>query len=210
MTACGNDSIYIWECTVKPTAKAVGISLINQSPIFCIQQNQEATEVELHAYNIIMELQDANTFFGINPLPQSAVTDELPNIDVMDNCYISFSPLSISMPYYFSVLSSLLLFHQVLFFPFHPYFPFLFTLLSMPISLLLSIPILCYFPFLLYFCSPFLSSVAWYCYHKHCLSLIIFDHVLLTLLDNLYPYLLPIAHIIFIPSDGKVRFSLVL
>ena len=55
-----------------------------------------------------------------------------------------------------------------------------------------------YFLFLLYFHSPFLSSVAWYWYHKHCLSSITLNYVLLTLLDNPYPYLLPIPCIIFI------------
>ncbi|KIL59137.1 hypothetical protein M378DRAFT_275214 [Amanita muscaria Koide BX008] len=36
-------------------------------------------QVELHAYNIIVELQDAATFFGVDPLPQPAVAGELLN-----------------------------------------------------------------------------------------------------------------------------------
>ena len=116
---------------------------------------------------------------------------------IITYCYIPFSPLSVSMPLllFHSVLS--LLFHQVL------YFPFPFTLLPAPILFLPLYYFLCpcsyYFPFPLYFHSPFLSLVAWYWYHKHCLSSITLDHVLLTLLENPYPYLLPIPCIIFIP-----------
>ena len=43
------------------------------------------SEIELHAYNIIVELQDATTFFGVDPLPQPAVADEPLNIDAADN-----------------------------------------------------------------------------------------------------------------------------
>lgn len=34
-------------------------------------------QAELHAYNIVVEFQDAPTFFGVNPLPQPAVAAEL-------------------------------------------------------------------------------------------------------------------------------------
>ena len=114
-------------------------------------------------------------------------------------CYIPFSPLSVPVPLslFHSILS--LLFQQVPFFPFHPYFLFPFTLLSVPALYYFPFPSSYYFPFLLYFCSPLLPLVAWYQYHEHCLSLITFDHVLLTLLDNLSPCLLPIPHIILIP-----------
>jgi hypothetical protein len=37
------------------------------------------TDAELHAYNIIVEYQDAATFFGVDPLPQPAVAGELLN-----------------------------------------------------------------------------------------------------------------------------------
>ena len=37
------------------------------------------SEAELHAYNIVVELQDAVTFFGVNPLPQPVVAVELLN-----------------------------------------------------------------------------------------------------------------------------------
>ena len=43
------------------------------------------SEAELHAYNIVVELQDAATFFGVDPLPQPAVADELLNIYVADD-----------------------------------------------------------------------------------------------------------------------------
>ena len=123
-------------------------------------------------------------------------------------CYIPFSPLSISVP--------LLLFHSILFTFISPS-PLLSVLSSLSISIhftfcaRLSVtfhfpssyyfPFLSsyYFPFLLYFYSPFLSLVAWYWYHEHCLSSITLNHVLLTLLDNPYPYLLSIPCIIFIP-----------
>lgn len=36
-------------------------------------------QVELHAYNVIVELQDAATFFGVDPLPQPVVAGELLN-----------------------------------------------------------------------------------------------------------------------------------
>ena len=95
----------------------------------------------------------------------------------------------LSFHFYFTKSSS---FHSVLTFHFCSlYFP----CLSLCYFLF---PFFYYFPFLFYFHSSFLSSVAQYWYHKHCLSLITFDHVLLTLLDNLSPYLLPIPCIIFI------------
>ena len=103
--------------------------------------------------------------------------------------------------YYFSVPFSSLLFHQV------PYFPFPFTLLS--------VPSLCHFLFLSLYYFLCLSSYYFpfcytsilhsyhqllrYWYHKHHLSSITFNHVLLTILDSLSPYLLSIPHIIFIP-----------
>ena len=37
------------------------------------------SQAELHAYNIVVEFQDAPTFFGVNPLPQPAVAGELLN-----------------------------------------------------------------------------------------------------------------------------------
>ncbi|KAF8817284.1 hypothetical protein BYT27DRAFT_7227904 [Phlegmacium glaucopus] len=37
------------------------------------------SQIELYAYNIVVELQDAATFFGVNPLPQPAVASELMN-----------------------------------------------------------------------------------------------------------------------------------
>ncbi|KIL56144.1 hypothetical protein M378DRAFT_540003 [Amanita muscaria Koide BX008] len=43
------------------------------------------SQVELHAYNIIVELQDAVTFFGVNPLPQPAVAGELLNNAAADD-----------------------------------------------------------------------------------------------------------------------------
>ncbi|KAI9566270.1 hypothetical protein HD554DRAFT_1212455 [Boletus coccyginus] len=50
-------------------------------PITCVRRNQEVTgsHGELHAYNIVVEFQDAATLFGVNPLPQPAVAAELLN-----------------------------------------------------------------------------------------------------------------------------------
>ena len=111
-------------------------------------------------------------------------------------------------------------FHQVPFpclydFPFHPFhfyftkslsfhsiltsfcFCSYFTFYSILLLFFISIPY--YFLFLFYFHSSFLSLVAQYWYHKHCLSSITLNHVLLIHLDNLSTYILPIPHIIFTP-----------
>ena len=123
------------------------------------------------------------------------------------DCYIPFSPSSISVPLslfhsiLFTFFTKSLSFHSILTFCFCSHFTF------HPILLSLSIPIPYYFPFPFLitfhshstFHSSFLSSVAWYWYHKHHLSLIIFNHVLLIYLDNLSTFILPIPHLIFIP-----------
>ena len=43
------------------------------------------SQVELCAYNIFGEFQDAATFFSVNPLPQPAVADELLNNVAVDD-----------------------------------------------------------------------------------------------------------------------------
>ena len=43
------------------------------------------SQVELCAYNIFVEFQDAATFFSVNPLPQPAVADELLNNVAVDD-----------------------------------------------------------------------------------------------------------------------------
>jgi hypothetical protein len=43
------------------------------------------SQSDLHSYNIVIQFQDAATFFGVNPLPQAAVADELLAHDSADD-----------------------------------------------------------------------------------------------------------------------------
>ena len=50
-----------------------------------VKSGSDWSQAELHAYSIVIELQDAATFFGINPLPQPDVADELLNTLTADD-----------------------------------------------------------------------------------------------------------------------------
>ncbi|KAN0133232.1 hypothetical protein V8E53_008956 [Lactarius tabidus] len=54
------------------------------------------TDAELHAYNIIVEYQDAATFFGVNPLPQPAVAGELLNHLTADEMVLRYMDMAMN------------------------------------------------------------------------------------------------------------------